>query len=190
MSFIESISTPQIMPCTTLSWWLLVPKVPEEMGFAAPHLMQLMEKEEQDGFSLHRAVWRSCGGRDRAVTPLCSTGCVDWLVFQGLEKNSRLLTPYQNVHLCSLSAGKCHHGFALKKLLRLEGHPHPQGQDKKSWCLERHWGHSGPPDAGPVSNGTGSEQRSRLSREALASTLLGYWTKQVRGIYWEQWLLS
>lgn len=76
--------------------------------------------------------------------------------------------------LALLSAGKGHEGFALKKLLRLEGHPHPQGQDKESWCLGRHWGHSGLPDAGPVSNGTGSEQRSRLPREALASTLLEY----------------
>lgn len=108
MSFFESISTSKIMPCTMLSWWLLVPRAPEEMGSASICLMQLMEKEEQDDFSLHSAVAQGCvkelwWARQNSDTTVHNWLC--WLVGfpgTGVERNSRLLTPYQNLHFCSL----------------------------------------------------------------------------------------
>lgn len=131
------------MPFTTLSWWMLVPKVTEEIGFAAeggagwlfialPCCTELCEgavlgKTEQ---------WHHCA--QQAV--LTGWFYRDW---SGEEQHIADTLP-NLAPLLTLSAGKCHDGFAPKKLLRLEEHPHPQGQDKKSWCLERHWGHSGP----------------------------------------------
>lgn len=109
MSFFESVSTYKIMPCTTLSWWLLVPKAPEELGFAATRLMPLMEKEEQDDFSLHSPVAQGCveelwwARQSSDTTVLNRLGWLAGFPGTGVERNSRLLTPYQNLHFCSLS---------------------------------------------------------------------------------------
>lgn len=90
------------MPFTTLSWWMLVPKVTEEIGFAAeggagwlfivlPCCTELCEgavvgKTEQWHTTVHNRLCWLAG----------FTGT-------GVERNSILLTPYQILHLCSLS---------------------------------------------------------------------------------------
>lgn len=40
--------TTKVTLCTPCSWWLLFPGVTQEVGFVAPCLMQLVEKEEWD----------------------------------------------------------------------------------------------------------------------------------------------
>lgn len=179
------MSTTKVVLCTPRSWWLLFPGLREEMGFCS-------------------LVWCSWWRRRSRMTffitlPYC-TGLVKglWWVKQssdttadngqrwlagfpgaGVERHGILLTPYQNLHLCLLSEG----AVLRNTMITLHGqsfsgwkgiHVHT-GQVKKSSCLELALGTVWASATGSVSNGTGSEQWSRLPtgyRHRLACPLL------------------
>lgn len=124
------------MLCTPLSLWLLSAWVTQEMGFVAPCLMQLMEKEQWD--DLFHYTLPSQGLREGAVMDEME---------QWQQKGQRAVVAGCFSRLCLLSDGVVPRNtkiaFCGRSFSGWKGTHVHRGQDKKSWCLERHQGQFG-----------------------------------------------
>lgn len=185
------------MPCTTLSWWLLVPKVTEEIV-----------SQSSQWFCSHSFDATGEGGAGWLFMALpCCTGlcegavvgkteqwhhCTQQAVLTGWFSREKWTEPAYVWHptkTCTSVLSQCWEmpRWICSKEASQAGRASPPtgtGQEVLMPCkaLGALWAPRGRAQA--VSRGVGCPGRRWLV------CCWKYSTKQVRGIYWEQWLLS